>query len=51
MMDYNEDRQITFEQDNDAQKEDFVSKAIKSLDNGQAHIFLNTKGLVKSVHV
>ena len=51
MMDYNEDRQITFEQDNDAQKEDFVSKAIKSLDNGQAHIFLNTKGLIKSVHV
>ena len=43
IIDYNEDRQFTFDMEDMSEKdEDLVSKIVKSDDKGHAYIYLNT---------
>ena len=45
IIDYNEDRQFTFDMEDMSEKdEDLVSKIVKSDDKGHAYIYLNTIG-------
>ena len=45
IIDYNEDRQFTFDMEDTSEKdEDLVSKIVKSDDEGHAYIYLNTIG-------
>ena len=43
-MDYNEDRQVKFEENDDTGYELFVDKVDASLDDAKASIYLNTIG-------
>ena len=45
MMDYNEDRQVTFQEDIDNEKDFSMTSSIVEMDqNQQAFIYLNTVG-------
>ena len=47
IIDYNEDRQFTFDMEDTSEKdEDLVSKIVKSDDEGHAYIYVNTIGNV-----
>ena len=47
LLDYNEDRQITFDQDIEVKTGDFFKNIIHSDDNQQAHIYLDIIGKYK----
>ena len=50
-MDYNEDRQINFEENNDfKQQVHFVDRVDASIDDEKASIYLNTIGLISNCY-
>ena len=51
LMDYNEDRQITLQEDDEIIENDlFVDKIDASLDDAKASIYLNTIGDISDIH-